>query len=179
MQGWANFNTARSIASNPNASTTQKNIARGYVAVWGGAHAAVALGTAVIAVSGIAAAVTALTATAEAVETPEGQELAGEVGETVASDWAQLTGQLKDAASGKGNFGIGEATVEQADSMGDAWVGENAEVLENGIKISKDGLRQYRPPSYKPFLDMIQANLEYKLEGMKRWLGNAHIDIKE
>ena len=47
--------------------------------------------------------------------------------------------------------------------------------------VSADGMRQYRPPSYKPNLGRVQANFERRFEGQtsKRWQGNAHLDIKD
>jgi filamentous hemagglutinin len=58
---------------------------------------------------------------------------------------------LRDAAKGKGNFGLGSGTRAEADKLDKAWVGDGAEVASDGkTLVSKDGLRQYRPPSYKP-----------------------------
>ena len=49
--------------------------------------------------------------------------------------------------------------------MGRAWVGDGATVRSDGkTMISRDGLRQYRPPSYKPRLGRFQANLEARNE---------------
>lgn len=48
------------------------------------------------------------------------------------SDWPQLSGILRDAARGKGNFGLGTATTEQADAAGMAWVGENPTLASDG-----------------------------------------------
>ena len=89
---------------------------------------------------------------------------------------------LRDAAKGKGNFGIGAGTREQAEAMGKAWVGEGYKVSSDGkTLVSADGMRQYRPPSYKPNLDKVQANFERRFEGQtsKQWQGNAHLDITD
>lgn len=99
-----------------------------------------------------------------------------------AEDWAKLSGQLRTAAKGKGNFGIGSGTREQADAMGKAWVGDGYNVASDGkTLISADGLRQYRPPSYKPRLDKTQANFEQRFAGQKsnRWQSNAHLDVTD
>lgn len=99
-----------------------------------------------------------------------------------ADDWAKLSGQLRDAAKGKGNFGIGSGTREQAEAMGKAWVGDGYIVASDGkTLISADGLRQYRPPSYKPRLDKTQANFEQRIPGQQsnRWQSNAHLDITD
>ncbi len=95
-------------------------------------------------------------------------------------DWAQLSGALRQAARGKGNFGIGSATVEQAEAMGRAWVGEGATLASDGKTLtSANGLRQYRPPSYKPKLGRHQANLEGRSEPAGQWQSNAHVDITD
>ena len=93
-------------------------------------------------------------------------------------DWAALSGMLRAAASGKGNFGVGGATTEQAQAAGKAWVGEGATLASDGkTLVSADQLRQYRPPSFKPDLGRVQANLEWRLRTSGQWHGNAHIDI--
>jgi hypothetical protein len=94
--------------------------------------------------------------------------------------WAEQSGILRSAARGKGNFGIGSATSQDADVLGRAWVGEDYTVASDGrTLISKNGLRQYRPPSYKPDLGRYQANFEQRFEGQqtRRWQSNGHLDI--
>ncbi len=44
-QGWTNFGTAINILQNPNATLSDRVIAGTYANVWGGAHAALAVGT--------------------------------------------------------------------------------------------------------------------------------------
>jgi RHS repeat-associated protein len=96
------------------------------------------------------------------------------------SDWAQLSGVLRDAAKGKGNFGLGSATQEQAIATGRAWVGDNATLASDGKTwVSQDLLRQFRPPSYKPNLDLWQANFEWRVVPRGAWLGNGHLDITD
>jgi RHS repeat-associated protein len=99
-----------------------------------------------------------------------------------ADDWVKLSGQLRDASKGKGNFGIGSGTREQANAMGKAWVGEGYKVASDGkTLISKDWLRQYRPPSVKPnslyATTGVQANFERRLKPEGQWHSNAHLDI--
>lgn len=98
------------------------------------------------------------------------------------SDWTKLSGQLTEATKGKGNFGIGSGTREQADVMGKARVGDGYQVASDGkTLVSLDGLRQYRPPTYKPFQQETQANFERRFPGQetKRWQSNAHLDITD
>ncbi len=64
---------------------------------------------------------------------------------------ARLSGILREAAVGKGNFGLGEATAAEAAELGEAWVGPGARTASDGVtRVSDNGLRVYRPPSYKP-----------------------------
>ena len=99
-----------------------------------------------------------------------------------ADDWAKLSGKLTEATKGKGNFGIGSGTREQADVMGKAWVGAGHKVASDGkTLVSQDGLRQYRPPTYKPYQQKTQANFEQRFPGQetKKWQSNAHLDITD
>ncbi len=96
------------------------------------------------------------------------------------SDWAELSGVLRDAAKGKGNFGIGSATQEQAVAAGRAWAGDNATLASDGKTwVSQDMLRQFRPPSYKPNLGMWQANFEWRVVPRGAWFGNGHLNITD
>lgn len=62
--------------------------------------------------------------------------------------------------------------------MGRAWVGEGATLASDGkTLVSANGLRQYRPASYKPNRGYEQANLEWRLKPEGQWQGNAHLDI--
>jgi uncharacterized protein RhaS with RHS repeats len=91
---------------------------------------------------------------------------------------AEMSGMLRAAAAGKGNFGIGSTTAGTADDLGRAWVGEGVSVASDGrTLLSANGLRQYRPPSFKPSRGLTQANLEWRLRPGGAWQGNAHIDI--
>lgn len=87
---------------------------------------------------------------------------------------------LRNAARGKGNFGLGRGTAAEADVAGRAWVGEDATVASDGSTLgSKDGLRQYRPPSYKPNLGRYQANFESRPQGTREWQSNGHFDVED
>jgi len=100
--------------------------------------------------------------------------------EALRGDWAKLSGMLRSASRGKGNFGIGAGTREQALVMGKAWLGKGYKMSSNGKAwVSLDGMKQFRLPSYKPYLNKVQANFERKFEGQvtRRWQANAHLDI--
>ncbi|MFU8862097.1 MAG: hypothetical protein ACNA8K_16950 [Cyclonatronaceae bacterium] len=93
-------------------------------------------------------------------------------------NWAKVSGIVRDATKGKGNFGLGLGTLDEALAAGKAWVGEGYTVAKNGrILISSDGLRQFRLPSYKPNLGIQQANFEWRIVPRGQWQGNGHLDI--
>lgn len=99
---------------------------------------------------------------------------------TAAGDSPQLSGVLRDAAKGKGNFGLGSATQEQADAAGQAWVGNGASLASDGKTwVSQDGLRQFRAPSFKPNLNQWQSNFEWRVVPRGPWQGNGHLDITD
>ncbi len=94
------------------------------------------------------------------------------------ADWANASGILRDSSAGKGNFGVGAGTVADAESAGAAWVGEDARLASDGYGwVSRDGLRQWRPPSYKPERGIWQSNFESKWPGISGWQANGHLDI--
>jgi hypothetical protein len=96
------------------------------------------------------------------------------------SDWPELSGVLRDAAKGKGNFGLGADTQEQATAAGEAWVGPNASLASDGkTLVSQDRLRQFQPPSYKPNLNQWQANFEWRESPNGAWQGNGHLNITD
>jgi RHS repeat-associated protein len=87
-------------------------------------------------------------------------------------------GILRDAARGRGNHGLGMATAADAGRLGRAWVGEGFKVASDGTTlISRDGLRQYRPPTYKPNQKRFQANFEQRPSPNGAWTSNGHLDI--
>ena len=87
-------------------------------------------------------------------------------------------GILRDAARGKGNFGLGSATAQDVGGLGESWVSNGYTVASDGkTLISADGLRQFRPPSLKPRLGSTQANFEQRFQLTGQWQGNGHLDI--
>ncbi|MFI6046292.1 hypothetical protein ACIA8C_32060 [Nocardia sp. NPDC051321] len=96
------------------------------------------------------------------------------------SRWEELSGMLRDAAKGKGNFGIGSGTAEEAEAAGRAWVGSNAKLASDSKTwVSEDGLRQFRPPSFKPNLGRYQANFEWRNVPNGQWQGNGHLNVTD
>lgn len=96
-------------------------------------------------------------------------------------DWAVVSGIIRDAAKGKGNFGLGSGSSAQARTAGETWVGEGFRVASDGkTLVSADGLRVYRPPTWKPRLGIHQANFEYwtaHRSGLPH--GNGHLVITD
>lgn len=105
--------------------------------------------------------------------------------QTSAAGFAEASGVLRDAAAGKGNFGVGMVSEQAANDIGAAWVGQGAKVSSNGkAMVSADSLRVYRAPSAKSgplAVTGVQANLErYQvINGTKVQIGNAHLDITQ
>jgi hypothetical protein len=65
-------------------------------------------------------------------------------------------------------------------AAGRAWVGDNATLASDGKTwVSQDMLRQFRPPSYEPNLDLWQANFEWRLVPGGSWFGNGHLDVTD
>ncbi|WP_454805178.1 DUF6531 domain-containing protein [Paraburkholderia fungorum] len=94
----------------------------------------------------------------------------------------KMSGMLRDAASGKGNFTLGKATAEDAQTLGEAWVGPGARETSDGSgMVSVNGLRVYRYPSSKPNSPYantgIQANFESKMTPTGRPYANGHLNI--
>ncbi|GIG34834.1 RHS repeat-associated core domain-containing protein [Cellulomonas pakistanensis] len=105
---------------------------------------------------------------------------AGDVAAASGDDWANVSGILRDAARGKGNFGVGRGTAAEARDAGQAWVGDGARLASDGKTwLSQDGLRQWRPPSFKPNWGggTWQSNFESRWVPRGQWQTNGHLDI--
>jgi YD repeat-containing protein len=94
----------------------------------------------------------------------------------------EMSGILRDASSGKGNFSLGTSTAEDAQVLGEAWVGPGARETSDGSgMVSSDGLRVYRFPSEKPNSPYantgVQANFESKMTPTARPYANGHLNI--
>ena len=102
---------------------------------------------------------------------------------------ANSAGLLRWTAAQKGNFGMGAATAKAADKLGRAWAGAGAKWSKSGkALVSKDGLKVYRPGTYKPNQGKTQANFITRQKITKempdgttktffREVGNGHLDI--
>lgn len=93
-----------------------------------------------------------------------------------------LSGIVRDAGKSKGNFGLGSGTASQAERAGQAWVGDGFRVASDGkTLVSSDGLRAFRPPSWKPNEGKYQANFEHWVDGQvsRSPMGNGHFDVTD
>jgi RHS repeat-associated protein len=93
-------------------------------------------------------------------------------------DLANFSGILRDAAAGKGNFGLGSASAVDSDALGEAWVGRDYSMTSKGYLQSADGLRLYRQPSFKPMFQTQQSNFMSRYEPSGPWINNGHLTIK-
>lgn len=85
---------------------------------------------------------------------------------------------MRDAKKGKGNFGLGKGTHDEAMEAGKSWVGSGYKIASDGkTMVSSDGLRQFRPPTFKPRLNKTQANFEWRNVNKGPWQGNGHLDV--
>ena len=83
------------------------------------------------------------------------------------SESARMSQILHEASDGPGNFGR-------------SLVGNGYRVASDGkTLISDDGLRQWRPPSFKPKLEKWQSNFEQRSVPKGRWESNGHLDITD
>jgi hypothetical protein len=100
---------------------------------------------------------------------------------------AALDTRLETAVYGDGsgslNFSIGTGSATEADSLGQAWVGDGARPM-NGVPgglVSADGTRVYRPPTAKPNTPTqyaptgVQANFQLLENGVV--VSNGHLNV--
>lgn len=87
--------------------------------------------------------------------------------------------QLSKLRIKTGNFGIGKGTRKEAWEIAKDFLGKGYRRSSNGKAwISKDGLRQYRPPSAKKNTGRgTQANYESRSVNRGAWENNGHLDI--
>ena len=81
---------------------------------------------------------------------------------------------LRQATTGKGNFGVGSASSADAMRLGDAWVGNGSRVASDGrTLVSSDGLRTFRPPSAKPNSPYATTGVQANFESLERVWGRS------
>jgi filamentous hemagglutinin len=91
------------------------------------------------------------------------------------------------AAAVKGEARMGAGTVAEANQLGQTWVGDGAKLVDNqascpGCMKSADGLRIYRPPSFKPNTPVefnptgVQANF-VQLGAGGKIISNSHLVV--
>lgn len=94
----------------------------------------------------------------------------------------EYVGRLREAGRTKGNFDLPKGTKNEANFLGESWVGPNAkQVPYQGqpgqfIYISQDGLKQFRPPVVKPDGRTL-ANFQWKDPVTGSWFGNGHMEV--
>lgn len=98
-----------------------------------------------------------------------------------ADDWPILSGIVRDAGKEEGNFGVGSGTASQATRAGESWVGDGYRIASDGkTLVSRDGLRTFRPPAWKPDLGRYQANFSYWIgERAGKPFENGHFDVTD
>jgi hypothetical protein len=101
----------------------------------------------------------------------------------IANQDPRLEIAIKGDGSGKKDFSMGQGSRDEADRLGQIWLGDGAKQTSGGGWISADGTRGYRPPSAKdsPFATTgTQANFEtYEINssGKPIKVGNGHLNI--
>lgn len=140
------------------------------------------VGTTPLDVAGYAASAAAMIESGATVATARSSLGRGAV--NITDDIAKETSILRDAAKGKGNFGLGSATRAESERLGKAWIGDGYKTASDGkTLISSDGLRHYRPPSPKPNSPYAttgtQSNFEQRWIPEGRWQGNGHLNITD
>jgi len=91
---------------------------------------------------------------------------------------ANRIGILREAGSMIGNFSVGSVqTIDEANALGRAWVGPGSSISNSGRAwVSADGLKIYRPPTFKPNFGNTQANF-MRINDSGKVLSNAHLTV--
>lgn len=97
----------------------------------------------------------------------------------LSANWAEASGAWRALATTKGPFGLGSATKSEAVQLGMDWVGPNPSLSSSGALVSANGLRQWRPPTYKTARGTHQSNFEWRSEPSGPWVGNGHLEVPE
>jgi hypothetical protein len=86
------------------------------------------------------------------------------------ADQAVADGIVTRAAQGRGMFDLGSASRAQAELAGRAWIGPGGTVSKDVMAIvSRDGLRQWRPPFFKFRQGAVKSNFERRARAWRDW----------
>lgn len=92
---------------------------------------------------------------------------------------AQIEKTVKDYSGPAKNWSIGTATASQTNKAAISWLGSGQYEFGGGMGWkSKDGLRQYRAPAFKPNQGLTQANFEVRETDSGEFTYNGHVTIK-
>lgn len=97
--------------------------------------------------------------------------------ECIPPDPSAIAETVRRSAAATGSFSLGRASASVADLIGDAWTPNGAWYKNGYVKVSADGLRQYRRPAFKRGAGVTRANFESRPAPGGRWVTNAHLDI--
>ncbi|MBT2869332.1 hypothetical protein JQK19_19060, partial [Chromobacterium violaceum] len=103
--------------------------------------------------------------------------------DAIAAQDGRLAKVISGSADGYKNFGIGTGSVEDANRLGQLWVGDGARPMGGvpGGLVSADGTRSYRPPAEKNSrfaMTGIQANFEMK-DNNGKVIRNGHLNVRQ
>ncbi len=86
----------------------------------------------------------------------------------------------RGAGSAAGNYGLGEASWDEAMGAGRRYLRDGFTRSSDGRAwISRDGLRQFRGPTFKPKLGISQANFESRTIPKGGWTSNGHLEVHQ
>ena len=93
-----------------------------------------------------------------------------------AAVWAYRAYRIVRVARAAQGFSGGiKATRATSWLAGRMWTGLGSRTTSIGGRISRDGLRQWRPPTFKPKLQAYQSNFESRFASKGQWLNNYHV----
>ncbi|MGM3175631.1 DUF6862 domain-containing protein, partial [Dickeya lacustris] len=102
----------------------------------------------------------------------------------IAKQDPRLAEVVKGSGTTNPNFSVGMGTAEEADRLGQIWVGDGSRLLTDGKGwVSADGTRVYRFPASKPNTPQdlnptgVQANFETLKDGKR--VSNGHMGITQ
>ncbi|MCD5329872.1 hemagglutinin repeat-containing protein [Chromobacterium piscinae] len=103
--------------------------------------------------------------------------------DAIAAQDGRLAKVISGSADGYKNFGIGTGSVEDANRLGQLWVGDGARPMGGvpGGLVSADGTRSYRPPAEKNgrfAITGVQANFEMK-DSNGKVIRNGHLNVRQ